>query len=50
MKKTNVIIFGATGSIGDSVLNVIKQNNKELNLVGKRIRSNGLMPFNDKKL
>ena len=30
----NILLLGATGSIGDSVLNVIKQNNKELCLLG----------------
>lgn len=30
----NIILLGATGSIGDSVLSVIKQNKNELNLYG----------------
>ena len=33
----NILLLGATGSIGDSVLSVIKQNSNELNLEGKRI-------------
>ena len=36
----NILLLGATGSIGDSVLNVIKQNNKELNLVGISFNKN----------
>ena len=30
----NVLLLGATGSIGESVLSVIKQNNEDLNLIG----------------
>ena len=30
----NIIVLGATGSIGDSVLSVIKQNKNKLNLLG----------------
>ena len=30
----NILLLGATGSIGDSVLSVIKQNNDKLNLLG----------------
>jgi 1-deoxy-D-xylulose-5-phosphate reductoisomerase len=30
----NIILLGATGSIGNSVLSVIKQNKNELNLYG----------------
>ena len=29
----NIIVLGATGSIGDSVLSVIKQNKNKLNLL-----------------
>ncbi len=36
----NILLLGATGSIGDSVLNVIKQNNKELNLIGISFNKN----------
>ena len=36
----NILLLGATGSIGDSVLDVIKQNNKELNLVGISFNKN----------
>ena len=30
----NILFLGATGSIGDSVLSVIKQNSDKLNLAG----------------
>ena len=30
----NILLLGATGSIGDSVLSVIKENHSELNLFG----------------
>jgi 1-deoxy-D-xylulose-5-phosphate reductoisomerase len=36
----NILLLGATGSIGDSVLNVIKQNSNKLNLVGIAFQSN----------
>ena len=36
----NIIVLGATGSIGDSVLSVIKQNKNKLNLLGIAFRSN----------
>jgi len=36
----NIIILGATGSIGDSVLSVIKQNKDKLNLFGITFNSN----------
>ena len=36
----NIIVLGATGSIGDSVLSVIKQNENELNLHGISFGSN----------
>ena len=36
----NIIVLGATGSIGDSVLSVIKQNTNELNLHGITFGSN----------
>ena len=34
MKKINVIIFGATGSIGSSVISIISKNTNYLNLEG----------------
>jgi len=36
----NIILLGATGSIGDSVLSVIKQNKNKLNLLGISFCSN----------
>ena len=36
----NIILLGATGSIGDSVLSVIKQNKEKLNLLGITFSSN----------
>jgi 1-deoxy-D-xylulose-5-phosphate reductoisomerase len=36
----NIIVLGATGSIGDSVLSVIKQNKNKLNLLGISFSSN----------
>ena len=36
----NIIVLGATGSIGDSVLSVIKQNKNKLNLLGISFGSN----------
>lgn len=36
----NIILLGATGSIGDSVLSVIKQNKNKLNLLGISFGSN----------
>ena len=36
----NIIVLGATGSIGDSVLSVIKQNKNKLNLLGITFSSN----------
>lgn len=36
----NILLLGATGSIGDSVLNVIEQNRNELNLYGMTFNSN----------
>ena len=34
MKKTNVLIYGATGSIGDSVLSLIRCYKDQFNVVG----------------
>ena len=36
----NIILLGATGSIGESCLNVIRQNKKEFNLLGIGLGSN----------
>ncbi|MBR51761.1 MAG: 1-deoxy-D-xylulose-5-phosphate reductoisomerase [Gammaproteobacteria bacterium] len=36
----NILLLGATGSIGDSVLDVISQNQDKLNLIGISINSN----------
>ena len=36
----NILLLGATGSIGDSVLSVIKQNKQKLNLFGIALNSN----------
>jgi 1-deoxy-D-xylulose-5-phosphate reductoisomerase len=36
----NIILLGATGSIGDSVLSVIEQNNQKLKLFGIALNSN----------
>jgi 1-deoxy-D-xylulose-5-phosphate reductoisomerase len=36
----NIIVLGATGSIGDSVLSVIEQNKNKLNLLGISFSSN----------
>ena len=36
----NILLLGATGSIGDSVLNVIRQNNSTLNLFGIAVGKN----------
>ena len=34
MKKINLIIFGATGSIGDSVLSIVRCNRDKFNIQG----------------
>ena len=36
----NILILGATGSIGESVLSVIKQNYEKLNLFGISFNQN----------
>ena len=36
----NIVLLGATGSIGDSCLNVIRQNKKHFNLLGIGLSSN----------
>ena len=38
----NIIVLGATGSVGESVLSVIKQNENKLNLLGISFSSNVL--------
>ncbi len=40
MSKKNVLIYGATGSIGDSVLNLIRSNREQFNVVGMTCNSN----------
>lgn len=40
MFKKNVLIYGATGSIGDSVLNLIRNNKEQFNVVGITCNSN----------
>ena len=40
MLKKNVLIYGATGSIGDSVLNIIRNNRDKFNVVGLTCNSN----------
>ena len=40
MKKTNVVIFGATGSIGNSVLRVISKNLDHINIEGITCKTN----------
>ena len=34
MKKINIIIYGATGSIGKSVLSIVRSNRKKFNIQG----------------
>ena len=36
----NILLLGATGSIGDSVLNVISQNEDKFNLFGISFNNN----------
>ena len=36
----NILLLGATGSIGDSVLSVIEENHSELNLFGITFQKN----------
>ena len=40
MKKLNIVIFGATGSIGNSTLSIIKKNRNSLNIEGITCNSN----------
>ena len=34
MNKKNILIYGATGSIGDSVLSLIRENRDQFNVIG----------------
>ena len=34
MLKKNILIYGATGSIGESTLNLIRNNREKFNVVG----------------
>ena len=40
MKKINTIIFGATGSIGSSVLSIAKSNSDRINIEGMTCNRN----------
>ena len=40
MLKKNILIYGATGSIGSSVLNLIRNNKEQFNVVGVTCNSN----------
>ena len=40
MSKKNILIYGATGSIGDSTLNLIRNNKKLFNVVGLTCNNN----------
>ena len=40
MLKKNILIYGATGSIGSSVLNLIRNNREQFNVVGITCNSN----------
>ena len=40
MYKKNVILYGATGSIGESTLNLIRNNREQFNVVGVTCNSN----------
>ena len=39
-KKKNILIYGATGSIGDSTLNLIRNNKNKFNIVGLTCNEN----------
>ena len=34
MYKKNIVIYGATGSIGESTLNLIRNNRENFNVIG----------------
>tara|TARA_B100000686_G_C16670967_1_gene906423 strand:- start:46 stop:1197 length:1152 start_codon:yes stop_codon:yes gene_type:complete len=40
MKKTNILIYGATGSIGDSVLSLVRSQKNHFNVVGMTCEKN----------
>ena len=40
MYKKNVLLYGATGSIGESTLNLIRNNREQFNVVGVTCNSN----------
>ena len=40
MLKKNILIYGATGSIGSSALNLIRNNREQFNVVGITCNSN----------
>ena len=40
MKKKNILIYGVTGSIGDSVLSLIRSCKNNFNIVGMTCNNN----------
>ena len=40
MKKTNVVIFGVTGSIGSSTISILSNNSKSINIEGITCNTN----------
>ena len=40
MKQTNLLIYGATGSIGDSVLSLVRNNKDQFNIIGMTCNNN----------
>ena len=40
MLKKNILIYGATGSIGESTLNLIRDNKEKFNIVGLTCNEN----------
>ena len=40
MKKINLIIYGATGSIGKSVLSIVRSNREKFNIQGITCNNN----------
>ena len=47
MKKTNVVIYGATGSIGSSTLSIISKNLDKINIEGITCNKNCLLYTSD---
>ena len=47
MKKINLIIYGATGSIGKSVLSIVRSNRTKFNVQGITCNKNAI-PFDEK--